>query len=96
MYNLCCKSGKATKLFFRKNIPEAVAGLLEEMRKAQDETYYHPQVSICRWSLHWSQETMTSLFSSFLSFVVGITFVDDEAVVVGDNVALGLFRTIWT
>lgn len=59
MYNLCCKSSKATKLFFRKNIPEAVAGLLEEMRKAQDETYYHPQVSVCRWRLHWSQETMT-------------------------------------
>ncbi|CAM9313200.1 unnamed protein product, partial [Ectocarpus sp. 12 AP-2014] len=44
VYNLCCKSGKATKLFFRKNIPEAVAGLLEEMRTTQDETYYHPQV----------------------------------------------------
>lgn len=59
MYNLCCKSGKATKLFFRKDIPEAVAGLLEEMRKAPDEAYYHPQVTVCRGRLHWSQGAMT-------------------------------------
>lgn len=47
VYNLCCKrSATATKLFFREGIPEAVAGLLEEMRETEDPTYYHPQVEI--------------------------------------------------
>lgn len=47
VYNLCCKrSITATKLFFREGIPEAVAGLLEEMRKTEDATCYHPQVEI--------------------------------------------------
>lgn len=47
VYNLCCKrSTTATKLFFREGIPEAVAGLLQEMRGAEDATYYHPQVEI--------------------------------------------------
>lgn len=47
VYNLCCKrSTAATKLFFREGIPEAVASLLEEMRKTEDATYYHPQVEI--------------------------------------------------
>lgn len=47
VYNLCCKrSATATKLFFREGIPETVAGLLEELRKTEDATYYHPQVEI--------------------------------------------------
>ena len=47
VYNLCCKrSITATKLFFREGIPETVAGLLEEMRKTEDATYYHPQVEV--------------------------------------------------
>lgn len=44
MYNLCCKSAKAAKLFFREGVPEALAGLLEEMRETSDPSHYHPQV----------------------------------------------------
>ena len=47
VYNLCCKkSAAATKLFFREGVPEAVAGLLEEMRGTEEPSYYHPHVEI--------------------------------------------------
>lgn len=46
-YNLCCKSTHAFKHLFRERVPEAVAGLLEEMRATDNPAHYHPEVLYC-------------------------------------------------
>ena len=43
VYNLCRKSAKAGKIFCREGVPEAIAGLLQEMREVE-ATYFHPEV----------------------------------------------------
>lgn len=54
MYNLCCKSAKASKLFFRHGVPETLVDLLEEMRNADEQTHYHPQaIEFELWGMHW-------------------------------------------
>ena len=43
VYNLCCKSAKAAKLFVREGMAESMAGLLDEMYSTDEESHYHPQ-----------------------------------------------------
>ena len=44
VYNLCCKSAKAARLFLREGIVEYIASLLAEMRATEGRSRYHPQV----------------------------------------------------
>ncbi|CAM9140199.1 unnamed protein product [Ascophyllum nodosum] len=44
VYNLCCKSAKAARLFLREGIVEYIASLLAEMRATEERSRYHPQV----------------------------------------------------